>query len=236
MKRLLITGTSLATPKLGEEELKRVLAELGAAAVFDDAAVHELYMKLAAVHGAWLAEQQAKQVSPVAGALRRAGTCLIEIAGLLSGHETGFQTHVTVETTSQTARMLARDSTIGSIKRAHELIDTFKVDAAKISGACLGAYAELTSRASKDGRDAFGWYDEFTSLLLEIAKKAGIAPNLNKDRRTRKRGGWLFEAAQALEPFLDRYMRSPSPEACGKRLERSRKRLLNADRQNPKSR
>ena len=95
MKRLLITGTSLATPKLGEEELKRVLAELGAAAVFDDAAVHELYMKLAAVHGAWLAEQQAKQVSPVAGALRRAGTCLIEIAGLLSGHETGFQTHVT---------------------------------------------------------------------------------------------------------------------------------------------
>ena len=236
MKRLPITGTSLATPKLGEEELKRVLAGLGAAAVFDDAAVHELYMKLAAVHGAWLAEQQARQVSPVAGALRRAGTCLIEIAGLLSGHETGFQTHVTVETTSQTARMLARDPTIGSIKLAHELIDTFKEDAAKISGACLGAYAELTGRASKDGRDALGWYDEFTSLLLEIAEKAAIAPNLNKDRRTRKRGGWLFEAAQALEPFLDRYMRSPSPEACGKRLERSRKRLLNADRQNPKSR
>jgi hypothetical protein len=137
MKRLLITGTSLATPKLGEEELKRVLAELGAAAIFDDAAVHDFYMKLAAIHGAWLAENEAKQVPPVASALRRAGTCLIEIAGLLSGHETGFQTHVTVETTSQTARMLARDSTIGSIKRAHELIDTFKVDAAKISGACL---------------------------------------------------------------------------------------------------
>jgi hypothetical protein len=235
MKRLHITGTSLATPKLGEEELKRVLAELGAAAVFDDAAVQDLYIKLAAIHGAWLAEQQAKQVSAVASALRRAGTYLIEIAGLLSGHETGFQTHVKVETTSQTARMLARDPTIGSIKRAHELIDTFKEDASKISGACLGAYAELTGRASKDGRDALGWYDEFTSLLLEIAKKAGIEPNLNKDCRTRKRGGWLFEAAQAFEPFLDRYMRSPSPEACGKRLERSRKCLLNADRQNPKA-
>jgi hypothetical protein len=226
----------LATPKLGEEELKRVLAGLGAAAVFGDAEVHDLYMRLAAIHGAWLAEQQAKQASPVASALRRAGTCLIEIAGLLSGHETGFQTHITVETTSQAARMLARDPTIGSIERGHELINTFKEDAAKISGACLGAYADLTGRASKDGRDALGWYDEFTRLLLGIAEKAGIEPNLNKDRRTRKRGGWLFEAAQALEPFVDRYMRSPSPEACGKRLERSRKRLLNADRQNPKSR
>ena len=184
-----MTGTSLATPKHGEEELKRVLAGLGAAAVFDDAAVHDLYMRLAAIHGAWLAEQQAKQVSPVASALRRAGTCLVEIAGLLSGHETGFQTHVTVETTSQAARMLARDPTIGSIERAHELINTFKEDAAKISGACLGAYADLTGRASKDGRDTLGWYDEFTRLLLGIAEKAGIEPNLNKDRRTRKRGG-----------------------------------------------
>ena len=234
MKRLPTTGASLATPVLGEDDFKRVLAELGAEAVFDDAAAHDLYMMLAAIHGAWLAEQLTKQVSPIASALRRAGTGLIEIATLLSGHETGFQAHVTVETTSQTVRTLARDPDVGSVKRAHELIDIFKQDAAKISGACLGAYADLTGRASKDGRDALGWYDEFTSLLLKIAGKAGIEPNLNKDRHTRKRGGWLYEAAQALEPFLDRYMRSPSPEACGKRLERSRKRLLNAHRQNPK--
>ena len=225
----------MATPKLGEAKLKGVLAGLGAAAVFDDAAVHNLYMKLAAIHGAWLAEQEAKQVPPVASALRRAGKGLIEIAELLSGHETGFQTHVTVQTTSQTALMLARDPTVGSIERAHELIDAFKEDAAKISGACLAAYAELTSRASKDGRDALGWYDGFTGLLLEIAETAGIEPNLNKDRVTEKRGGWLFNAAQALELFLDPYMRSPSSEACGKRLERSRKRLLTAHRQNPQS-
>jgi hypothetical protein len=131
--------------------------------------------------------------------------------------------------------MLASDPDVGSIDLAHELIDAFKENAARISSACLGAYADLTSRASKDGRDALGWYDEFTSLLMEIAKKAGIEPNLNKDRDSQKRGGWLFQAAQALEPFLHRYMRSPSPEACGKRLERSRKRLLNAHRQNPKS-
>ena len=235
MKRLPITGSSLATPKLGEEGLKRVLAELGAAAAFDDAAVHDLYIKLAAIHGAWLAEQQAKKASPVASALRKAGTSLIEVGELLSGHETGFQTHVTVETTSQTVRILARDPAIGSVNRAHELIDTFKTDAAKISTACLGAYADLTSKASKDGRDTLGWYDNFTHLLLEIAERVGIEPKLNKDRHTRKRGGWLFQAAQALEPFLDRYMRSPSPEACGKRLERSRKRLLNAHRQNPRS-
>ena len=109
MKRLPITGASLATPNLEEEELKHALGKLGAAAVFDDAAVHDLYMRLAAIHGAWLAEQEAKKVPPVASALRRAGTCLVEIATLLSGHENGFQTHATVETTSQTARMLASD-------------------------------------------------------------------------------------------------------------------------------
>ena len=49
------------------------------------------------------------------------------------------------------------------------------------------------------------------------------------------RGGWLLDAAQALETFLDPQMRSPSAEACGKRLERSKTRLKQKHRQNPSS-
>jgi hypothetical protein len=83
------------------------------------------------------------------------------------------------------------------------------------------AYADLNQKALNEGRAPLRWYDEFTALLLDIAKKAGVEPSLCKDRIRGTRTGWLFKAAQALEPFLDPFMRSPSPEACGKRLERS---------------
>ena len=55
----------------------------------------------------------------------------------------------------------------------------------------------------KSGRPQPDWYDEFTALLLEIAKTAGVEPRLSKDRISGARGGWLLDAAQALETFLD---------------------------------
>lgn len=234
MKRLPIRGTSLATPRFGNEELTRVLTELGAAAVLDDAAVEDLYTKLASIHGAWLAEQEARQVAPVAQALRKAGADLREVGILFSGHQTGLRSSVAVHSTSQVTELLARDPTVGSVDAAHELLYSLTELADKVSHVCLVAYVGMTDKGT-GGRDRLDWYDEFTKLLLEIADRAGIQPNLNKDRITSARGGWLFKAAQALEPFLDPHMRSPSPEACGTRLERSRKRLLNAHRQNPKS-
>jgi hypothetical protein len=97
------------------------------------------------------------------------------------------------------------------------------------------AYADLNQKALNEGRAPMRWYDDFTALLLKLAEKVGVEPSLGKDRTTRARTGWLFEAAQALEAFLDPYMRSPSAEACGKRLERSKMRLAKAHRQNPSS-
>jgi hypothetical protein len=79
----------------------------------------------------------------------------------------------------------------------------------------------------------YEWYDEFTALLLQIAERAGLEPTLKKDKSTRVRSGWLLDAALAFETSLDRLMRSPSSEACGKRLERSLGRLPNAKRQKP---
>jgi len=83
-------------------------------------------------------------------------------------------------------------------------------------------------------------YPRFDALtqakqLLEVAETAGVKPNLSKDRISGARVGWLLDAAQALEAFLDPQMRSPSVEACGKRLERSKTRLKQKHRQNPSS-
>jgi serine protease inhibitor len=72
MKRLPTTGASIATPKLEESKLKEALRDLGVAEAFDSADVHELYLSIGKIHGAWLLEQAAKEVSPVAKALRSA--------------------------------------------------------------------------------------------------------------------------------------------------------------------
>ncbi|HEY2526888.1 MAG TPA: hypothetical protein VGJ20_02900 [Xanthobacteraceae bacterium] len=53
MKRLPIRGSSVATPWLGEDELKQALSKLGVIAVFRDADIGGLYLELAAVFGTW---------------------------------------------------------------------------------------------------------------------------------------------------------------------------------------
>jgi hypothetical protein len=235
MKRLPITGASIATPILDEGKLKRVLINLRVSKAFDDTEIHELYVKLGQVYGAWLSEQEAAEVTPVANALRSTAGNLIAASKLLNGHQDGFRTNIEIAATSQAARILALDPRIGSLKKAHASIITFREHADRLGHACMVAYADLVRKGSNDGRAPYHWYDEFTVLLLQIAQKAGVGPNLNKDRANKARGGWLFMAAQALEPFLPSYMRSPSPEACGKRLERSRKRLLKRRGQNPRA-
>ena len=99
--------------------------------------------------------------------------------------------------------------------------------------ACLVAACDLKQTVGRKRASAAEWHDEFTALLLEIAEKAGVEPRLRKGRVSGARDGWLLDAAQALEKFLDPRMRSPSAEACGKRLERSKTRLKHKHRQNP---
>jgi len=179
-------------------------------------------LKIAAVYGAWFSEQESREVKPVARALLTTAKDLLKAANLLSGHETGFRTHVEVETTSAVARALARDQSVGSVAAGHKMLRAFRQEAERIGHACMAAYADLTQKDDGEGHKRLGWYDDFTALLLGIARKAGVNPTIGKDRITGTRTGWLFKAAQALEPFLDLIMRSPTQEACGKRLERSR--------------
>jgi hypothetical protein len=236
MKQLAIRGASLMTPARSEENLKEVLGKLGVLAAFNDAEIHEVYSEIAKIYGSWMAEEEAKLVSPVASALRSAGKNLIEASRLLNGRATGLRNQVELEVTTLTTEILALNPTVGGQDNAQQLVTGFQADAERVGQACLIAYANLSRRAPNEGRSPLLWYDRFTALLLRIAEKAGIEPALNKDRVDRARGGWLFDAAQAIEPFLNPYMRSPSAEACGKRLERSRKRLVKTHRQNPHTR
>jgi hypothetical protein len=237
MTRLSASGTAIAAPYKSKVELKRALSEqLHIGELFDLRTLDELYWKLGLVIAKWLSELARVEVSPVAKALLSTAQNLSEASTLLSGLEEGFHSEFATVVTSEVTKYLAFDPAVGSQSKACKVISAFQQDAARIAHVCMVARAGLPSQSGPRGRPALGWYDDFTALLIEIAEMAGVAPTLRKGRIDQVRSGWLFDAAQALEPFLYPEMRSPTAEACGKRLERSRKALGKPNRQKPRAR
>ena len=236
MARLPTSGASVASPYRDEGHLHRVLCDLRIGHAFDVTAVQEIYLELGEIIGRWMSEQQRVEVSPVGKALLSMAKSLNEVSALLAGLETGIHSDLEIAVASRIAKYLALDPSVSSLTKAQELISSFRQEAARIAHVCMVARADLPDRPAERGRRALDWYDDFTALLLEVADTADVKPTVRKDRISGARSGWLFEAAQALEPFLYPEMRSPSPEACGKRLERSLRRLRERARQKARGR
>jgi hypothetical protein len=213
-------------------DLRNVLMELCPEGDFSESDTKKFYGRLGRIIGQWSAERDRLDISPLAKTFTAIGRELDEVTKILGGHETGLHEVHDIEVVSQLATLLALDPEVGSRQQADKLIATFRGNAAKVAHACLVAARNLKQQVGKSGRPPLPWYDEFTAQLLEIAEKSGVKPRLVKNRITKAPYGWLLDAAQALEVFLDREMRSPSAEACGKRLERSKTRLKQKRRQN----
>ena len=243
MARLPTSGARISTPfqsgpnprVLSEADLRDVLADLCPQTVFTKSDVEVFYSKLKYILGLWSAEHDRLDIAPLVKTFTAMGKELKKVAEILSGHETGLHEIHDIAIVSQLATILALDPEVGSRRQADRLIDSFRGDAAKLAHACLVAACDLKQAVGESGRPQAEWHDQFTALLLEVAETAGVKPNLSKDRISGARVGWLLDAAQALEAFLDPQMRSPSAEACGKRLERSKTRLKQKHRQNPSS-
>jgi hypothetical protein len=200
------------------------LRELETRAFYDD---------LGRIIGQWSAERDRLDTSPLVKTFTAMSRDLERMAKILSGHETGLHEIHDIEAVSHLASNLALNPEVGSRQQANELIDSFRRDAAKLAHACRITAHELKQQVGQRGRPRGDWHDEFTALLLEIADAGGVKPGFSKDRVSGERVGWLVDAAQALESFLDPDMRSSSKEACGKRLERSLKTFKQLHRQKP---
>jgi hypothetical protein len=181
MARLPISGARIDAPRRDEGELRTVLCNLGVAQVFDEAAAHQLYLKLGAIIGQWSSEQERLEVSPVAKALRSLANNLSEASRLLGGLETGIRSDLELAVASRVANLLSMDPTIHS-QSGKELLTSFCAEADRIAHVCLVAAAELPQAPGARGRWEYKWYDAFTALLLQIAEKAGVKPTLSKDR------------------------------------------------------
>lgn len=230
------SGWGVATPCGNEAELNRVLSTLNVSHSIDETAAREIYVELGVIINKWLMELGRVRISPIADKLLSMANNLNEISQLMSGLETGIRDRFETAVASQVAKFLALHPAVGSSSKAHELMTSFHRDAALFGHICFIAYWNLRDVSGKQGRLALDWYDDFTALLLKIAARSGIKPTLRKDRLSGLRSGWLFDAAQAFETFLYPPMCSPSAEACGKRLERGRKRLQDLARQKPRAR
>jgi hypothetical protein len=236
MARLLARGSTVASPAADRNTFKNILAGLCPGYAFDDRTTDGFYDQIAQVIGRWSSEQGRLEATPVAKALKILGKSLADGCRTLEGHESGLRTTLEVEIVSVLSEYLANDSTVGSIENAHTLISSFRESASRIAAASTAAALDLEQQKGRAGRDRLDWYDDFTALLLQIAELAGIQPRFGKDWIEDAHIGWLFDAAQALELTLLKDMRSASTEACGKRLERSRKRLKRGRGQNPPGR
>jgi hypothetical protein len=243
MARLPISGVTISTPfldgpnprALNESDLREALSEICPQNVFTPEAVKAIYSELRLILGLWCAEQDRLDISKLARAISGFANDLDAIATTLSALETGLHHRLDMEIVYQLQTALALNPEIGSRERAVDLLSSFQKDAARVAHASLIAVAGLKEQVGERGRPQLEWHDEFTKLLQKIAKAAGINPQLWKDRDDGNWQGWLFEAAQKLEMFFSPEMQSPSREAAGKRLERSRDRLKRKYRQNPSS-
>jgi hypothetical protein len=233
MARLPISGSTSCTPRQSKAELGNVLAQLCPDRKFHESDIRKVYGRLAQIIGQWSAEDNRLDVAPLAKTFTAMGKELKEVAKILSGHEEGLHDIHDTEIVSQLAMILALDPEVGSRQQANKLLASFRSDAAKVAHACLVVAGVLKRTVGKSGRPQMDWYDEFTELLLTIAKSACINPQLWKDRDEGDWRGWLFEASQRLQVFFPPEMHPPSREAAGKRLERSQEHLESKHRQNP---
>jgi hypothetical protein len=230
MARLPPSGVTIATPFQGgpkprvltEVDLREVLMELCPDAMFAETDIAGIYLDLQRILGRWHAEQGRPDTAFLAADLAKLGDNLDSAITSLSSIEDGLHEIQDIEVVTKLVNVLLEgERTWEAHQEAQAFVASFRRDAIEISNACRKGAAEFKQYVGKSGRPKLDWYNDFKILLIKIAHVGGVEPRLGKDRITQERTGWLVDAAQKLEIFLDPAMRSPDAESCGKRLERA---------------
>jgi hypothetical protein len=231
-KKIRFRGATIASAYQNETASEPVEAEFSNRIVglcpnhtFDDETLTQLYLDFGRVIGKWLSGWGAPEHLPIARRLASTARFLEHLSEALAGLQTGIQNSEDIEFALLSRQALSLNPLVGDLSRADEKQAAFQQQCSEMAQVFWVAFKILKEERAKRGRPKLDWYDHFTAILLKLGKLANVEPNLNKDRITGARGGWLFESAQVLEYCLYPLMRSESPEACGKRLERSLKRL-----------
>jgi hypothetical protein len=224
MAKLPRTGVSYQILDERDVTLAEIVASLGLKRLTKKAE-REIRHRLGFAVAMWDEPYTALQIRDVAGSLKAHAKGLDQIATLGTITRSGFAREHDIAVGGQLIQILASDPAIGSVEAAHEYLRSFCDSASIIAPACRTAAANLHSRKGRSGKLRYGWYDEFTAVLLDICEKNRIEPTFWTDRISGEAAGNLPRIASAFERLLPPKMRSGKPATLVKRLGRSMERL-----------
>ena len=224
MAKLPRTGVAYQSLDEREVTLAEIVASLGLKPLIKKAQ-REIRSRLGFALAMWDEPYTALQIKDVAGSLKAHAKRLDHIARLGTITRSGLVREHDSAVGGQLIQILASDPAIGSVAAAHEYLRNFCARANILASSCRAVAASLESRKGQGGKSQYGWYDEFTAVLLDICKQNKIEPTVGIDRISGEPVGTLPKIASAFERLLPPRMRSRKPATMVKRLQRSLGRL-----------
>jgi len=225
MAKLPRTGVAFQCLYEQERSLSEVMASLGLKPL-SKKAERRLRERLGFALGTWEEPCARVEVDDVASSLTSHAKGLEKIARLAAVGKGGMHLSEDIEGACRLAAALSKDSTIGSLAAAQVYLADFSGPATIVASACRSAAKKLQPISGKGGGTPYLWYDEFAAVLLEICKTNKLLPSVRIDRGSGEPVGDLAKVAAGFEMLLPPRMRSPTPEAMVKRLQRSLRRLV----------
>jgi hypothetical protein len=224
MAKLPRTGVAYRSIDERESTLAEVVASLGLKPL-SEKAERKIRDRLGFGLAMWDEPYTTLQIKDVAGSLKAHAKRLDQIAPLGTITRSGFAREQDIEVGGQLIQILVSNPVIGSVEAAHEYLRHFCDRASILASSCRAAAASLQSRKGQGGKSRYGWYDEFTAVLLDICKQNKIEPTVGMNRISGEPAGILPKIASAFERLLPPKMRSRKPATMVKRLQRSLNRL-----------
>jgi hypothetical protein len=211
-----------------EGTLPEIMASLGLKPL-SKGAEHKIRNRLGFALSKWeepyAAIYAATEVKDVVGALKAHAKRLDQISSIGTITREGFARAHDLAVSGQVVQILASDPNIGSVEAAHAYLSDFCERADTIASACRAATSTLQPKKGKGGKIRYDWYDGFTAVLVGICKQNKLEPTVGFDSIAGEPVGDLSGLASAFERLLLPNMRSPTPSAMVKRLQRSLERI-----------
>jgi hypothetical protein len=204
--------------------LPEVVATLGLEPLSEESEC-ELRVMLGLALAQWEEPYTDIQVKDVVTALNAQAKRLDGLAPLAAVARCGFCRGEDIAVSGHLVQVLASNPTISNVEAAHAYLSEFCDRAQDIASACRAAAKGVLSTRGKSGRSRYDWYDQFTAALVELCNQNQIEPSAGIDPISDEPIGGLCEVASEFERLLLPKMRSPTPAALVKRLQRSLKRI-----------
>lgn len=207
-----------------EVTLAEVIAGLGLKPL-DEEAERRCRQRVGFAIAKWREPNAGIDANDLADSLARLAKQLDAMDPLLGGVEIGIHKAEDIEGATRLASVLSQSPTISSIEAAHNYLSEFRERAGMIAHAAQIVAIQLRSVKGKSGRPSNDWYDGFVQAIADVCAKNEIAVKPVNSRGMDEPTGRFFEVAQGFERLLLPQMRSRTPHALAKRLNRSLNRI-----------